>query len=210
MGFQEKFKQLRNQRGMTQADVAGLLDPPYTAQAVYNWETKGNVPKIAVVRQLAAIFGVSVAELLDEVELPQDARRPLPSTATAPVLQLGFVHAGDPEEALSEPIVMQIPADVAERHPRAYLLEVRGDCMNLAYHEGCMVLVDPDMVPRNGLAVVAEYMGDTVLRRYHRFTDTLILSADSTSPHPDIVVRGEMDVRCLGTVVWYQAREDER
>ena len=31
MAFKERFKQLREARGMTQSEVAKLLDPPYTA-----------------------------------------------------------------------------------------------------------------------------------------------------------------------------------
>lgn len=210
MGFALTINRLRTAAGMTQEDLAGMLDPPKTQAAIAAWEAGKSTPKLKTIDQLAAIFHVSTSELLGDVTLPARALRPRSSTATASVLSLGFVHAGDPTEAIEEPVVMQIPADVADRHPRAFLLEVRGSCMNLAYPEGCMVLVDPDMVPRNGSAVVAEYMGDTVLRRYHRFTDTLILSADSTDVYPDIVVRGDMDVRCLGTVVWFQAKDDER
>lgn len=206
MAFKERFKQLREARGMTQSEVAKLLDPPYTAQAVHKWEVNGNTPKMAVLRQIADIFGVSVSDLLDET----DRLMPVPSTATLPLLSLGTVHAGEPKEAIEDDLVIQAPADVVNRHPNGFFLLVEGTCMDRAYPEGCHVLVDPDMQPSNGSAVVAEFMGDTVLRRFHRFTDTLILSSDSTEPYPDIVVRGDMEVRILGVVVWFQASKDVR
>ena len=206
MAFKERFKQLREARGMTQSEVAKLLDPPYTAQAVHKWEVNGNTPTMAVLRQIADIFGVSVSDLLDET----DRLMPVPSTATLPLLNLGTVHAGEPKEAIEDDLVIQAPADVVSRHPNGFFLQVEGTCMDKAYPEGCHILVDPDMQPHNGSAVVAEFMGDTVLRRFHRFTDTLILSSDSTEPYPDIVVRGDMEVRILGVVVWFQASRDER
>ena len=206
MSFGERFRQLRESRGMTQAEVAKLLDPPYTAQAVHKWEVNGNTPKMPILRQLADMFGVTISELLDE----PDRLMPVPSTATLPLLSLGTVHAGDPKEAIEDRLVVQAPADVVNRHPNGYFLLVEGDCMDTSYPEGCHVLVDPDMQPRNGSAVVAEFMGDTVLRRFHRFTDTLILSSDSSKPYPDIVVRGDMEVRILGVVVWFQASKDVR
>ena len=200
----------RMEMGLTQDELSNRLNPPMTQAAVAAWEAGKSKPRYKVLSQLAQIFNISMVQLLDDIEVPEGAILPVPSTATLPLLNLGTVHAGEPKEAIEDDLVIQAPADVVSRHPSGFFLQVEGTCMDKAYPEGCHILVDPDMQPHNGSAVVAEFMGDTVLRRFHRFTDTLILSSDSTEPYPDIVVRGDMEVRILGVVVWFQASRDER
>lgn len=209
MPFGEKLSELRRARGLTRKQLVEMLDPPVTEQACYNWEKQGQLAKMPVLKQLAEILGVSVGELLDEDAM---GSKPVPSMATLPVMRLGFVHAGEPEEGYEELGVVQCPEDLVKRHPHARFLEVRGDCMDLTFPEGCMILVDPDMSPRNGQPVVAMIGGEYVLREYHRFRDTLVLSSNShAGDYPDIVIRDpEADVRIYGTVVWFQSADDLR
>ena len=92
------------------------------------------------------------------------------------------------------------------------MLDVDGDCMDRAYPPGCVVMVDPDMEPWNGCAVVAETQpGESVMRRYMRGSSTLMLSPDSYEEHEDLVFSGDScaEVRLVGVVVWYQASSDE-
>ena len=108
---------------------------------------------------------------------------------------------------------VEVPAHVAEMHPNGFVLSVEGDCMDRAYPDGCVVLVDPDAQPWNGCAVVAETSpGESVLRRYMRGSSTLMLSPDShNGDHEDMVFADEeaQEVRTLGVVVWFQADHDE-
>lgn len=158
MPFGDKLTELRKSRGLTRKQLVSMLEPPVTEQACYNWEKQGQLAKMPVLRQLADILGVSVGELLDEDGMGSP---PVPSAATLPVVRLGFVHAGDPEDAIEDAEPMQCPEYLVRHHPRARFLEVKGDCMDLSYPEGCMILVDPDMQPRNGQAVVAAIDGGT-------------------------------------------------
>ena len=82
--------------------------------------------------------------------------------------------------------------------------------MDRRYPDGCMVLVDPSMEPRNGLAVVAEFDdGRSLLRVYMRGSSTLMLTADSFSEYEDIIVtQDDPPVRTLGVVVWFQSGEE--
>lgn len=208
MALADTIYRLRMDAGITQEELAGMIDPPITQAAVAAWEAGKSKPRYKVLSQLSAIFNAPIGMLLDG-QLPPGAIAPVPSTATVPVLSLGTVHAGAPRDAVEDRMVVQAPADVVARHPNAFFLEVVGSCMDRVYPEGCMVLVDPDMRERNGCAVVAEHDGETVLRRYHRFTSTLVLSADSYERYEDIVITGDMEVRKVGVVVWFQAKSDE-
>lgn len=133
--------------------------------------------------------------------------------AYAPLL--GRVHAGDAQdpEVLDGPMV-ELPESVAESHPRAYFLEVEGNCMDRVYPEGCLILVDPDMEPRNGsIAAVSIDGADYVMRRLLRTPNTMVLSPESFDPgYEDIVITAASGktVELAGTVVWFQpAREME-
>ena len=85
---------------------------------------------------------------------------------------------------------------------------VEGDCMDRAIPEGYDVVVDPSCEPRNGSIVVVELEdGRSVMRRWLKGSQTLILAADSHSPHDGIVLRWEDGpARVLGCVVWSQSR----
>jgi repressor LexA len=139
--------------------------------------------------------------------LPEGAFMPAPSPkATAPLY--GDVHAGVPTDEDVTYAVMELPAEVAERHPEAYFLRVDGDCMDKVYPEGCMVLVDPTLGYANGRIMCLEVEGiGNIMRRVYRSARTLLLAPESTNPeHEDIVLSAdEAVVRTLGRVVWFQS-----
>ena len=206
MTFGTNLANLRAARGMTLEEVGNRLDPPRSAQAVWKWENGGIMPRAVALFQLADLFGVSVSELTGE-DMGLVPRR---SSRRVPVRVMGSVHAGDMAEAVTDDVVACIPEEVAERHPSAFLLRVSGACMDNAYPDGCMVLVDPDRSPWAGCAVVARVGDEVVLRRYHAGASTLLLVADSHSgEYPDLVFTDGQEVMLEGVVVWYQAARDE-
>lgn len=208
MGFADNLRAFRSVAGMSRSKLGSMLVPEYTGQSVYNWEVKGYTPPADVMAQIAAIFGTTVDVLLGEGRVRLQVE---PSTATLPALKLGAIHAGEFEEEDGERTLVQAPETVVLAHPRAFFLEVVGDCMELDYPEGCLVLVDPDMEPSNGRAVAVEVDNGYMLRRIMRGNDTLILSSHSRTSYPDMVFRdGDVSVRVLGVVCWFQARKDER
>lgn len=130
--------------------------------------------------------------------------------ATVPLVSLGRVHAGSFEDEDAHAGRVEVPASVAASHPRAFALEVEGDCMDRVVPEGSHVLVDPDREPGNGsIAVVETEDYRAVMRRWYRGASTLLLSAESYSPHEDIVLGPDSGpVRVIGTVVWWQAAKE--
>lgn len=214
---------LRDKFDLTQqelADVAGV-----SRQSVVDWEKgrRKTIRQNEVIEAITSHFGITSEDLFADYGLyeklhgltaaPAGAVAPSGSSRTVPVRVLGATHAGEAmDEDEIDGIVCDVPAEVFERHPEAFLLRVEGDCMNRRYPEGCMVLVDPNMEPANGRAVVAELPdGRSVLRSYLRGQSVLMLTADSYSAHEDIVITdAAQPVRCLGVVVWYQAEKDIR
>lgn len=209
MAIADNIKRLRLKRDWTQEHLADLVG--VTRSTVTQWETGWSQPRMGAVEKLAAAFGVSVADMVDDGqrELPRGAILPRKSKAAyAPLL--GRVHAGDPQdpEVMDGPMV-ELPESIAEAHPRAYFLEVEGDCMDKVYPEGCLILVDPDREPANGsIAAVSIDGADYVMRRLLRTSNTMVLAPESFNPeHEDIVITasGGRTVELAGTVVWYQA-----
>ena len=60
----KNIKRLRQERGITQADLASALG--VTCQAVSKWETSSNAPDIALIPKIAALLDVSISELFEE------------------------------------------------------------------------------------------------------------------------------------------------
>lgn len=212
MGISQNIKRLRKQAGMTQVELAEKLD--VARSTITQWETGWSSPRMGMVQKLAGVFGVTSAEMLAEpTDLPDGAMPVVPSSATVPLLTLGRVHAGamtDEEEVAHR---VEVPASVCENHPRAFALEVEGDCMNRRFCDGENALLSPRCEPRNGDAVAAEYNGEMILRSYYRGASTLVLSPDSYEEGFTDIVFDDPEgapVELRGVVKWHQASEVRR
>ncbi len=210
MGFADNVRANRERLGLSQEELARRVG--LTNSAVSQWEGGRAKPRIGVMKALSEIFGMTVSELLGEDAPGAGMREPVGRSGMVPMRRLGKTHAGSAIEEIPDDSVVEVPAGVAGRHPHAFMLDVDGDCMDRAYPPGCVVMVDPDMEPWNGCAVVAETQpGESVMRRYMRGSSTLMLSPDSYEEHDDLVFSGDScaEVRLVGVVVWYQASSDE-
>lgn len=196
MGLAENIRAARQARGMTQQELADRLD--LTPNAVTMWESGRSKPRTAMMPLLAEILGTTTGELLGEdAGLRSGVRMPL----------YGWTHAGEPMEEIAGDDYAYVPPVVAERHPRGFLLRVRGGCMDKVIPDGSLVCVDPDAEPSTGRIVVMEPTeGESVMRRIYRGNRWVMLVADSWSgEHEDIVLREGDSNRLLGVVVWWQA-----
>lgn len=196
MGLAENIRAARQARGMTQQELADRLD--LTPNAVTMWESGRSKPRTAMMPLLAEILGTTTGELLGEdAGLRSGVRMPL----------YGWTHAGEPMEEIADDDYAYVPPVVAERHPRGFLLRVRGGCMDRVIPDGSLVCVDPDAEPSTGRVVVVEPTeGESVMRRIYRGSSHVMLVADSWSgEHEDMVLREGDANRLLGVVVWWQA-----
>lgn len=206
MEFGDKLRSLRTKAGLTQLDIAEKLD--VSAAAIGAWENGRAKPRLTKLGQLAELLGTSAADLMGE-----DASEAAISGTSRMVPLLGFAHMGEPcdEGSLSDEV--EVPASIADAHPRGFMVHAQGGCMDNRFPHDALLLVDPDMEPVNGQPVLAETSDyGAVVRNYTRGRSTVMLTADSHSGEYDDILAGPGDepVVCKGRVVWYMGERDER
>lgn len=206
MDFAQKLRQMREKAGLTQGDLADKLD--VSRPAVSSWESGKIRPRLNKLQQLAELFDTTVADLMGE-----DATEATISGTSRMVPLLGFAHMGEPcdEGTLADEV--EVPASIADAHPRGFMVHAQGGCMDNRFPHDALLLVDPDMEPVNGQPVLAETSDyGAVVRNYTRGRSTVMLTADSHSGEYDDILAGPGDepVVCKGRVVWYMGERDER
>lgn len=194
----ESQKEFAKKLGMTQQNYA-------------NYENGKQGMKSDLIALICEKFGCTAEWLLCLDNKPASA---ISASASKPAYLplLGRIHAGDAQEPDVIDSKIPVPYEVWERHKDGYLLEVEGNCMSKVYPEGCHILVDPTKPPMNGsIAVVKLNDDDYVMRRMYKGANTLILSPESWEEgYTDIVITqsDETTVELVGTVVWYQPKEE--
>lgn len=206
MDLGKKIRAHRDELGLTQAELADKLGLTYSS--VSQWESGRATPRTPILRQLADLFNTTVADLMGE-----DATETAISGTSRMVPLLGFAHMGEPcdEENLADEV--EVPASIADAHPRGFMVHAQGGCMDNRFPHDALLLVDPDMEPVNGRPVLAETSDyGAVVRNYTRGRSTVMLTADSHSGEYDDILAGPGDapVVCKGRVVWYMGERDER
>lgn len=206
MEFGDKLRSLRTKAGLTQLDIAEKLD--VSAAAIGAWENGRAKPRLTKLGQLAELLGTSAADLMGE-----DASEAAISGTSRMVPLLGFAHMGEPCDEGNLADEVEVPASIADAHPRGFMVHAQGGCMDNRFPHDALLLVDPDMEPVNGQPVLAETSDyGAVVRNYTRGRSTVMLTADSHSgEYDDILARpGDEPVVCKGRVVWYMGERDER
>lgn len=206
MEFGDKLRSLRTKAGLTQLDIAEKLD--VSAAAIGAWENGRAKPRLTKLGQLAELLGTSAADLMGE-----DAAEAAISGTSRMVPLLGFAHMGEPCDEGDLADEVEVPASIADAHPRGFMVHAQGGCMDNRFPHDALLLVDPDMEPVNGQPVLAETSDyGAVVRNYTRGRSTVMLTADSHSGEYDDILAGPGDepVVCKGRVVWYMGERDER
>ena len=207
MEFATRLKNLRLDKGYTQAELADKLG--ITNRAVGAWESGRSKPRLDKMTELALLFGVKVSDLMGE----DSGEVPAIKGTSRMVPLLGYAHMGDFEDEGDLCDEVEVPAAVADAHPRGFMIHAQGGCMDNRFPHDALLLVDPDMEPVNGQPVLAETEDHgAVVRLYTRGTSTVMLTADSHSGSYDDILAGPDDapVVCKGRVVWYMGEEDAR
>lgn len=140
---------------------------------------------------------------------PSNAIPVRPSGTLVPLL--GYTHMGEAIDEDTCERMVEVPTSVVERHPGSYCVHADGSCMDNRYTDDSVLLVDPNMEPRNDDAVLAELPNyQSVVRVYTRGSSTLMLSPDSHSgEYDDIIVKPDDEpVMIKGVIVWHQSECD--
>lgn len=206
MDLGKKIRAHRDELGLTQAELADKLGLTYSS--VSQWESGRATPRTPILRQLAELFDTTVADLMGE-----DTTEAAIKGTSRMVPLLGYAHMGDFEDEGELCDEVEVPASIADAHPRGFMVHAQGGCMDNRFPHDALLLVDPDMEPVNGQPVLAETSDyGAVVRNYTRGRSTVMLTADSHSGEYDDILAGPGDepVVCKGRVVWYMGERDER
>lgn len=206
MNIGKVLTELRAGTDYSQQDIADKLG--VSRVTVGKWESNRSMPRKGNLEQLSDFYGVTVAELMgDDIE-------PIPFSASGTMMPLlGYAHMGEPcdEDSLHE--MVEVPSDVAERHPNGFLVHAQGDCMDMVFPHDCVLLVDPDMEPINGKPVLAETSdyGAVVRNLTRGATHCMLTAASHSGEYPDIMAGPDDEpITIKGRVVWYMRDRDDR
>lgn len=206
MNIGKVLTELRAGTDYSQQDIADKLG--VSRVTVGKWESNRSMPRKGNLEQLSDFYGVTVAELMgDDIE-------PIPFSASGTMMPLlGYAHMGEPcdEDSLHE--MVEVPSDVAERHPNGFLVHAQGDCMDMIFPHDCVLLVDPDMEPVNGKPVLAETSdyGAVVRNLTRGATHCMLTAASHSGEYPDIMAGPDDEpITIKGRVVWYMRDRDDR
>lgn len=202
----KRLRELREERGLTQVDVAKIAG--VTDAAVGMWENEKRTPDPATLARLADFFGVSTDYLLGRTNNPRihsDMEAWTPNeTVLVPVL--GVIRAGEPIFA-SENIegYEEVPKEWV--NGECFFLRVVGDSMAGArIQEGDLVFVRRQDYAENGDIVVAIVNGeDATIKRIFFTQDAIILHPENPKYKP-IVLQGKErnQLTIVGKVLWFK------
>ena len=131
----------RQKSRLTQKEVSAKTGIPLGT--IRRWEQGQNDPDLNSLIQLIKLYGVSLESIL-EIEVAGDNsvnRNRNSRMMSAPLLSR--ITATTSIEAITSDETYDIPSDIYERFPRAFLLKVEDDSMNRVLPNGCYALIYP-------------------------------------------------------------------
>lgn len=198
----ERLKTLREERGLTQADLGELLHLSSTAYGYY--ERGERDPSTETLQALADFYNCSVDYLLGLTDVRKRSVR-VGAGNSVPVPILGVIRAGTPVLASEniEGYVLVSPDEAANGD--YFYLRVAGDSMaNARIREGDLVYVRRQSeVDSRDIAVVMMGNEDATVKRLIRTDDGIILQPESPNAKhvPAFFPRGRGDFRIIGKVL---------
>lgn len=200
----DNIKMLRQKFNLSQeqlAEIAGV-----TNTAVSSWERGVSEPRMGAVQRIADYFGIDNSNIInrDGMRSPSSERTGFVSTPL-----YGAIAAGDPLEMINSDDSHPVPSEMVRKHPRAFLLTVKGSSMDKVVPNGAYALIDPDADVFDGDPVAVNINGfDATLKRYYKLTNGVLLKPDSSDPtHKEYLIDfsspNAENVRVLGKLVWY-------
>lgn len=212
--FGRNLKAMREDRGLTQTQLAELLE--ITQNTVSAWETRGKLPKQPSMRvTLCDFFGCEEHDLFGFADGYYYTRSGLavsnPETSDSYAPLIGNIAAGNPREAIEQSNERHwVDPDILEQYPDGFFLRVSGDSMNRVLPDGCFAFVAPCEVISGEIAAVKVNGDEATIKRVKLYEGVVILEPESTNEeHKRIVIDGNdpdaPEVRLLGKVVWFAA-----
>ncbi|MCQ6529874.1 LexA family protein [Bacillus mycoides] len=212
MSIGKNIKKLRDKHNLSQkefGEIAGVSD-----KAVSTWEKGLKEPRMGAIQKIADHFGILKSDIIED----QDAKvthirpnQPKLENNCKPVPLLGAIAAGTPLEMVTVEEWINVPVEITDCHPHAFLLRVVGDSMSKVIPPNMLALIDPYVEIKNGdIAAVAVNGFDATLKRFYKFQDGITLEPESYNPEYktqfyDSKTQEFTPVVVKGKLVWYMA-----
>lgn len=198
----------RKKSRLTQKEVSAKTGIPLGT--IRRWEQGQNDPDLNSLIQLIKLYGVSLESILEiEVAGDNSVNRNRNSRMTSAPL-LSRITATASIEAITSDETYDIPSDIYERFPQAFLLKVKDDSMNRVLPNGCYALINPCQEASKSMKAYAVCVNgfDATVKRVKPLSNGYELIPDSIDPtyRPQIFDFNEIDtqpVTIIGEVVWY-------
>lgn len=203
--FRKVFSNLVEKSGYSDAEIARRLG--VNRSTISRWKSGEQSPPLPKVKEIANFFGVSPMVFVDEGRVPVVGK-------SVEVPLYGSVAAGIPLEMIEVDEYIEIPENIADMYPDAFLLRVNGDSMNKVVPNGMYALIDPNCEVKNGDITAVNVNGhEATLKRFYKLQNTIVLEPDSYNPEhkPQIFdcTKNECnEIRIIGKMVWFMAPID--
>ena len=199
-----QIAEARKLRNITQAELAEKMRT--TQQTIQRYETNQVNIRMDKMIEMSEILNVSLAYLLGMSSKPELSE----ASGMAPVPLLGSISADTPIEMINVDETYDIPSEIHDKYPQAFLLKVLDDSMNRVLPNGCYALINPckDAIePMKAYAVCVDNF-DATIQRVKPLSNGYELIPDSIDPtfRPQIFDFNEVDtqsVSIIGEVIWY-------
>lgn len=197
--FSTKLKKLREQRGITQTELAALLNAPQ--QSVSNWETGRVTPNTGTMCQLCDFFGVTMDYLFRDGEM---------AATKIPILQTIY-HGMDIASTPAEPVFEEIPVAMAE-NGQYFGFRLRADSLSPRFMPGDVAIFKLQETFENMDIIAAQLNKELVIRQAVIQNDAIVLSAFNPHPawYPRVYTLKEFmenpDINVIGVLVEVRAR----
>lgn len=198
MAISHNIRRFRNKNDWTQEQLAEKIG--VSRSTVTQWETGWSRPRMGAIEKLAAAFGVSTSDMVNDSN----------ASAFVDVPLYGSIAAGTPIEMVEVDGSHPIPAAMRDRYPDSFLLKVEGDSMNRILPNGCYALIDPKQkADCNGAPYAVCVNGyDATVKRVRKLNNGFELVPDSTDPTYakktyNYNEPGTEEITVIGRVVYY-------
>jgi len=230
VSISKNIKSLRSRFNISQKELGDICG--VSISAVSNWENGLNEPRMGAIQKIADHFSIPKSAIIEEggiynyingaatpatqllQEQQDDMLKAIPGAMRAvansvPMPLYGSIAAGSPGEMNGDVLeYIDVPRQVADKYPSAFLVPVSGDSMDLVIQDGDYALIDPCEDVHSGQVVAVAVDGcDATLKRFQRIKTGVILEPESSNPEHEPqfysaqVANERLSV--IGRLVWH-------
>lgn len=194
MTMGERIKMLREQRGITQSELAEICK--VSDKAVSTWENGRNIPRMGAIQHMADYFGIPKSAIIENIAPPVNAIR-------IPVL--GNIPAGIPLSAIEDIEGWEeLSPDMLREGKEYFALTIKGDSMMPEYRDGdVLILRKQDSCETGDDCAVMVNGDDATFKRVRRSEKGITLQPLNPAYDPMFFSNEEimsLPVRIIGVV----------